>query len=308
MTDSIRCDLAENAIDYLILAGEQAKDGSPRMLKHALATLADGVELLLKARLELKDWCLIFKDIDQASRTKYESGDFQSVVFDQAVKRLENLCSVMIPNTHLAIINELRQLRNRIRHFAVSTEQRAAISLIVKTFSFAIGFVGEHLESVHDALRDELADLRTLLGEFEEFVDERMDEIESELDAAHLVVQCPVCLQNALTLGEEEVVCLFCGHKTDGEAAASQWADQFLRFQSLKDSLIDPQINSCPECGAEACINMCVETDGRLGYVCFSCGTEGDYQECTSCSNLCSRDSLGGMCDDCQSHFMDAND
>ena len=54
----ICCTLAENAFDYLVLAGEQASSYTPRMLKHALATLADGVELLLKAPPEKKDWKL----------------------------------------------------------------------------------------------------------------------------------------------------------------------------------------------------------------------------------------------------------
>lgn len=308
MAEPISCNLAENALDYLLLAGEQAKQGSPRMLKHALATLADGVELLLKSRLELKDWCLVFKEVDQATRPKYESGDFQSVVFEQAVKRLENLCSVPIANNHLAVINELRQLRNRIRHFAVSTERTVAISLIVKTFSFAIGFVADNLQPIHDDLEHEVTQLRTVLGEFEEFVDQRMTEIQPGLNEAFRVVQCPICLQDALTLGSEEVVCLFCGHKTDGESAASQWADRFLGFQSLKDSLIEPQIEACPECGSEACVDMGAETDGRLGHVCLACGEGGEYQHCMSCGNLCPEDSMGDMCEDCRDHFMNSND
>jgi hypothetical protein len=34
----------------------------------------------------------VFKDVDQAKRTNFEEGDFQSVTFDQAIKRLENIC------------------------------------------------------------------------------------------------------------------------------------------------------------------------------------------------------------------------
>jgi hypothetical protein len=308
MTEPIFCTLAENALDYLLLAGEQAKDGSPRMLKHSLATLADGVELLLKARLDITDWSLIFKDVAKASRSNYESGDFQSVFFDEAVKRLEKRCSVVIANSHLAIINELRQLRNRIRHFAVTTENDAAISLIVKTFSFAIAFVTDHLQPVHEAIEDELNKLRALLGEFEEFVDARMAEIQSDLDSAFRVVQCPVCLQDALSLGEEDVTCLFCGHKTDGESAASQWVDRFFGFQSLKDSLIEPQIEQCPECGAEACVDMGAETDGRLDYVCFACGEEGDYQHCSECGQLTGDDNPGEICNDCWEDVLRRND
>src|ERR1041384_5916796 len=38
MAQSIECNLTENALDYLILAGEQAKEKTRRMTKHALAT------------------------------------------------------------------------------------------------------------------------------------------------------------------------------------------------------------------------------------------------------------------------------
>ena len=278
------------------------------MIKHALATLADGVELLLKARLEVRDWCLIFKDVDQASQPKYKNGDFQSVLFDQAVKRLNNLCSVVIADSDLAIINELRQLRNRIRHFGVSTDKRAAMSLIVKTFSFALEFVTAHLQTDYQSLEGELAQLRALLGEFREFVDARMAEIQSELRSAHRVVRCHVCLQEALTLGGEDVVCLFCRHKADGESAAVQWVDRFCGFQSLKDRLVDPQIESCPECGVEACVDMSDETEGRLGHVCLACGESGSYQHCSTCGNLHADDNPGDCCDDCWSALMERND
>ena len=310
MSEPITCNLAENALDYLILAGEQAKEGSPRMTKHALATLADGVELLLKARLELRDWCLIFKDVDQASRPKYESGDFQSVVFDQAIGRLKNLCSIEIPSKHLAVINELRQLRNRIRHFAVNTERDVAISLITKTFSFGIEFVTEHLEQASENVRQEMARLRTLLGEFEEFVDERMGQIQAEIDAQKYCpfLDCPTCLQRTFYAEAESARCLFCGYQADGETAAAEWADRFLGFRSLKDSLIEPQIEPCPECGAEACVNANAETDGDVGYVCLSCGESGDYEHCSSCGQLHSDDKPGNHCSDCWQALLDRND
>jgi hypothetical protein len=49
-----------------------------------------------KARLEVRDWSMVFKDVDQAKLTKYEEGDFQSLTFDQAVKRPENICDQAI--------------------------------------------------------------------------------------------------------------------------------------------------------------------------------------------------------------------
>ena len=94
------------------LASRRRKGGS-RLLKHALATLADGIESLLKARLEAYDWCLIFKDVDKAERTKFESGDFQSVTFDQAIKRLTNICSVNFDHASFPVLESLRQLRKQ---------------------------------------------------------------------------------------------------------------------------------------------------------------------------------------------------
>ena len=49
-----------------------------------------------KARLEARDGSMVFKDVDQAKRTYYEEGGFQRVTFDQAIKRLENICDQAI--------------------------------------------------------------------------------------------------------------------------------------------------------------------------------------------------------------------
>ena len=72
MSEPIICNLAENALDYLILAGEQAREGNPRMMKHALATLGDGLELLLKARLEAHDWRQVFSNPARADLAKFQ--------------------------------------------------------------------------------------------------------------------------------------------------------------------------------------------------------------------------------------------
>ncbi|WP_238314540.1 hypothetical protein, partial [Methylobacterium crusticola] len=72
------------------------------------------------------------------------------MLFDQAVKRLENICLIDIEDKHAAVLDELRGLRNRIRHFAVETPESVAMSLITKTFSFAIEFVTDNLTNLQD--------------------------------------------------------------------------------------------------------------------------------------------------------------
>lgn len=308
MSESISFTLAQNALDYLLLAGEQAKVGSTRMIKHSLATLADGVELLLKSRLELKDWCFVFKDVDQASRKRYLSGDFQSVTFEQSVKRLQELCDVEISNTNMAVINELRQLRNRIRHFGVITERALAMSLLAKTFLFANSFVTEHLSDIHAKLEYEIVELRKMLGDFDEFVKLKMKEIASKIEEANTIIQCPFCLQEALSLGEGISQCLFCGYKAEGESAASDWINTFCGYGSLKDSLIDPVVFQCPDCESESCVNVRYITTREKCYVCFSCGQSSDYEHCMRCNNLCEEDSIGSMCKNCREYIIDSWD
>ncbi|MBI2806090.1 MAG: hypothetical protein HYX68_14005 [Planctomycetes bacterium] len=305
MSELITCGLAENALDYLILAGEQAKDGSPRMTKHALAALADGVELLLKARLEMRDWCLIFKDVDQASRPKYECGDFQSVVFDQAIGRLKNLCSVEIPSKHLAVINELRQLRNRIRHFAVNSDRAVAISIITKTFSFAIEFVSEHLEQVSDGVRMEMDRLRLFLGEYEEFIQERRNHIQPQIaekfEKHRPGLECPKCLQLDYYGNDKFAHCLFCGYRCEAEAAAEEWVE---KFESVHGNL--PQIVTCPKCGANACVEEGdSDTTFDVCYVCLSCGESG-FEACPACGKVHGDENREGLCRECWQHHFPA--
>jgi hypothetical protein len=297
MTEPIECSLVENALDYLLLAGEQAGEGSVRMLKHAIATLYDGVELLFKARLEVYDWSLVFKDEGQANRTEYEAGDFQSVNFKEAVRRLENICGVEIDKRDRPVLKELQQLRNRIRHFGVTTDRVKAISLITKTYSFALDFLTMHLvPEVNTDMEEQTNRVRSMLGEFTEFVDARLTEVQPILDSNVYYVDCPTCLQGFFFAEVDIAICLFCGFACGGKEAAAAWTDRFFGFQSLKDFRIEPQIQCCPACGAHACVNVGRATNEESVYFCFSCGVSGDYNHCTDCGQLHGDGYPGGRC------------
>ncbi len=177
-----------------------------------------------------------------------------------------------------------------------------------QTFAFALEFVGDYLTNLHDSLESEVFKLRVLLGEFQEFIDGRMAEIQGKIDNAYLVVQCPVCLQQALELGDGPSHCLSCEMCAEGELAARQWVNRFFGFQSREDSLVSPQIETCTECGAEACVDMGQETDGEINYVCFGCGQSGDYKHCSDCNSLHESDHPSDRCDDCWSDLMARND
>jgi len=310
MTDSIQCNLAQNALDYLILAGEQAQLNTPRMLKHSVATLADGIELLLKARLEIHDWRLIFVVPDKADEGKYQNGDFKSVTMDQAVKRLSDSCDITVDDEPLNTLDLIRRLRNKIRHFAVTTNREEVISLIAKAYSFAIDFTTTHLEPTQgDVLEAELNGLRKLLGEFSEFVTARLEEIQDILDdqgyAWH--VQCPKCAQETLYPSEEHAKCVFCGYDRDGETAAIDVVEYMHGpFRRVKEQIyIAECIEHCPECGHEACIYV----EEHKCWICLSCGESADYHRCNYCFRLYGGErGPGGACDDCWQHILEKND
>jgi len=301
MTEPIKCNLAGNALDYLLLAGQMAQEDTPRMLKHAVATLADGVELLLKARLEVYDWSLLFRNVDDADRSKIERGDFQSVTVEQAVKRLNGICEIEIEEQHIEVLNALRRLRNQIRHFAVTTDRTTVLSLLVKAYGFAVDFTTRQLEGeLDEEAGKNLAQLRRLLGEFEAFVSARTEEIRPILDdqTYSVHVECPRCLQETLYPDGGNASCAFCGYSADGEAAASDYVNQ--RFNpSYKELASDPIVQDCPECGASAAIPV----DEAGGILCLSCGETSHLRDCTRCGSP----TYGEYCDWCQ-HMVNKDD
>lgn len=304
MNDPVEYDLTENALDYLILAGEQAREGSPRMLKHAMANLADGVELLLKARLEVHDWRQTLIDTSENDRAKYDRGELKTVSFDDATKRLKKLCSIEIESTGKVLIKELKKLRDQIRHFGVTTDRTKAMSLLVKSFSFAIDFASEHIERNHPTFPDgEMFKLRTLLGEFGHFVRERLTQLEPILSRHEPFVDCPECLQTAFSPdgSGERARCLFCGFSCEGEDAACIWVDHWGPFQSPKGQMSEPLVGNCPECGSEAFVNLDRILDTMdFGYLCFSCGESDHYFPCSSCGQPCKGHER--VCRDCFGH------
>lgn len=309
MSNSIQCNLAQNALDYLILAGEQAQEGGSRMLKHSLATLADGIELLLKARLEMYDWCLLFKNVDRADKDEYINGDFQSVTVEQSVNRLEKICGVYIDEKHLQILNTLRKHRKKIRHFAFNSNKEEAISLITKTYSFAIDFTTEQLESHHGkTLEQELKDLRKLLGNFEVFVKSRLEVIQPILKSQDytLHVECPKCHQKTLYPDGGRAKCTFCGYDRKGDEAAIELIDHIHKLFRLKEQLFRHEyIDDCPECGSSACIY----NDENERYICLSCGECGNYNRCTDCDCLFTEEPApNGACAWCWQDLLRRND
>lgn len=289
MSQRIVCGLVKNALDHLLFAGSLAKRNTPRSLKHAVANLSDGMELLLKARLEIADWKLLFSDPAQADRKRYMTGTFESIKYGEAVKRLKQSCGVRITKGQKKVIDRVRSYRNMIRHHSLRADQAVVLSIITRTYSFAIDFITAEIEST-SAFRAgrQVERLRALLGSFEQFVAERMKDVGPAVarSANGLVVECPTCLQPAMHSDGEKSLCGFCGKNGDGEDMAVEWSIKKRGWRSPKDELIDPHAQTCPECGAEACVAVSDTDEYATQFHCFSCGEGGDYRSCCDCDQL----------------------
>ena len=266
----LQATLLENALDFLLSAAESVgRDEGPRSLKEAILHLANGIELLIKARLATEHWSLIFADIDKASHSALMTGDFISVEFPKAVERLGQIVGVTIEQPSDSYLRNLRKLRNRLTHFHASLDLAQANSLIAKSMSFCIEFCRQHDMTDRDA-QDKLADIHRNLVYFQEFVDERVTRILSEWNHV-LIWTCPSCWQETLIIDGGEAQCKFCSYMPDCHALAVENTDR--------------NIETCPECGDSTFALTTQHNNDK--WVCFSCGEhDGDYGRCFRCDGM----------------------
>ena len=166
--------LVENSLDFFLSAAEYAARDDPLSWKYSILHLADGVELLFKARLEREHWSLLFADINQASLEKLERGDFKSVDFEDTCRRLRQIALVEIDQRESEQLNELRRLRNKIRHYTTELNSRQLrgdiLGVYVNLYSFlrirrSIGHRGSPWEDKQRSRKGTRQEHRSGLGE-----------------------------------------------------------------------------------------------------------------------------------------------
>jgi hypothetical protein len=104
----------KNALHFLNSSIENL-DKAPRS---AIIDLHTAVELFFKARLMKEHWSLILSKPELANINNFEIGSFHSVYLDQAVKRLQDICSEKFKTEALENFKALSEHRNQIVHFA----------------------------------------------------------------------------------------------------------------------------------------------------------------------------------------------
>ena len=276
--------LLANGLDFILGAAERAEIGDPRDLKYAMLNLVDGVELLVKARLEQEHWTLLFDQVDKASQEKLRSGDFKSVEFEQAYRRLRDIAGVEIDTPVWKHLNDLRTIRNRTRHYNIDFELDQVRSLLAECLNFCHFFCNEQFPHLADNSQEKqlLAQIWEHLVQNKEFVDARMRTIAPELKDS-LAWECPACWQAAVIVDADDTSCKFCGIQPDATSLTEHNSPGHLSDPS------DPTeyLEDCPECGMGKIAALILASDCTLLYMCSFCGEGGAHLvHCVRCGAL----------------------
>jgi hypothetical protein len=316
--------LLENALDFIVNAGYYTKmepddpADEPRVLKHAVLNLAAGAELLLKERLRREHWSLLFERPDEATREKFERGDFRSVGGTSLMQRLEGIVGLQLGHDARHLLESLRAYRNRLEHFQFAGNQETVRGLVLKVSSFAWDFIHEELRGELEAAEQRLLEeVRQVMFDNEAFVETRMAHLRPQLDDAEgefgAVISCPRCWLEAFVIDGEGCRCLFCRWNPGGDAraaAAEEWAYAFAAADPKE--MID-FFHLCPECDDEWFANVGSHDEGERvpGWLCFSCGYNTDDESTELCSRcgqpyLSASSSVDVMCDRCWRDLMES--
>ena len=274
-SEELQQSLLDNALDFMLSAAEAvSRDEGHRTLKDAVLHLANGIELLLKARLAREHWSLIFSEVNRASYKELAKADFASVGYTTAVKRLEQIVGVAIDKSVGSHIQNLRKLRNRLTHFTATLEPAQAKSLVAKSMNFCVEFCEQEGMVTGDS-EGKISDIHMSLTDLQEFVDDRMASIQDDWENAP-IWECPECWQQALVIDGGQTDCKFCLHKADPQELAD-------------DSSESNVVEDCPECGEEATFALVPYNNDGGGWICFSCGQGGEeYDHCIRCNQMAS--------------------
>lgn len=312
---NIQLSLVENAVDFLKRSVEEVLEGRDdhRGYKYGLLHLCDGIELLLKCRLSNEGWEYVVADPKKTTEEKFNSGNFISVYWDDAIERVEDVTGQEFDAKTLDLLRRMRVLRNEIQHFRMNINDAECDSLLAAGLAFALSFIDDHLDE--EGLEEQVQELRQSLASFKEYVDARLAEVSVKVQEASRYsysMDCPRCLQLTLYSDGDESKCLYCGYISDGETTAREWVETFRgRPLSLKDEMTEPSIEDCPDCMRTACVEVAkyVTRELPVTHFCFNCGNHGDYKHCAACGNLFSdggEDQTG--CDRCIEYRANRDD
>ncbi|MGX4731441.1 hypothetical protein [Kitasatospora griseola] len=307
-----------NGLDYLLSVVEQLSNYgeiTPRQLKYAVVHLQAAAECLLKHRLELEHWSLVFKNPGDAKRSELDDGTLSTCTVDQTISRLTNIAGVTINDREAKGLRQVASLRNALQHYTRLHDPSSKVNRYqieanaVEVLEFLIHFLEQELlprfsQPERDTATADMMPIRHGLGQIRGYVQARMGRIWPRLaDVRHCTLQCPSCHELALVVKDGTVGCLFCQNAWSPYYGAEVYAAVVLGRGPWSDSHDGPKpVVCCPNCGIQALVLGAVTADDRDIRVdlCFSCSEITTHPEpCERCGEPFLPNDHETACADC---------
>jgi hypothetical protein len=302
----------ENGVDYLLSVTEHlGYNPSTRDLKYAVLHLHAATEVLVKSRLQIEHWSLVFEKPEGASRVNFEKGEFSSCGTKDALRRLINIACIDSGVSEAAErdLATLTKWRNALQHYGLSIPAPAVEKLAANVLDFLLAFVRNELRpqleyADRKSLDRQMESVSSGLASINKFLTTRLSRLRTELGAdLKGAVCCPMCSQIAL-LFNGEAECRFCQMVwSHGGEAAHAYIEE-VQGRTIVAGIRGhdfTQITECPECTAEALVSDVELGSGDVAeYLCFQCGTQqANLDSCDGCGVPTVADGGLSLCGSC---------
>jgi hypothetical protein len=286
--------LISHGLDFVLDAVTRLNDhaGEEREARYAVVHLAMGAELLHKGRLFRHDRMQVFQDPAAGTEAKLLSGDFFSVRPEKCIERLESMCAITFTTDEKGAYERLRQLRNKVVHFAMPMGEEALRAGAAEVLAVLVDFIDQHADIALGSAEAELRDqIYAGLANIEDWISKRLKAIGPEVHKSEPnVFGCPVCDQLALVVQDGERRCLFCFSEPSADEAALSHAREALGFHPYEGITQgwDP-FRRCPLCEEEEVVVRVSDDEKETESKCFACGKRFDDEhtaDCMRCGRL----------------------
>ncbi|MFJ7305224.1 hypothetical protein [Streptomyces sp. NPDC099088] len=286
----------ENGLDYLVSVIDHLAQHStlrdPALLKYAVLHLAAGTEVLLKARLELEHWSLVFANVDEATPEKLQDGTLKSCSPEVTRRRLKQIAGIDIPVHATNGLSRLADARNSLTHYGLIGEKAKRENveqLTAQVLHFLIGFLNTHLfpyldDDDHGHAVHTMESIRYGLTRIDSYAKERLRNLAPVLGPHRArSVQCYACMQWSLVVYKREdlglemfefanVYCVLCEFAVGPERAARLYEIGVLKRDMPRG--VETRREACPACDGRALVRgaFTVAAGDRPVDFCFDCG------------------------------------
>lgn len=215
--------LISNGLDFL----QKAIAGFSTEPKHSVINFYAAVELMIKARLMTEHWTLVVAK--QTSRRQFEEGDFISVGFEDAVKRLRDIVNIALSEQAYRSFDSIRKHRNKMVHFfhpgAFSKQEIESIAAEqLRAWHYLNQLLTTSWKGVFTAYAAEIAAIERSLRSHREYLRAKFIDLGPELKRLRAegdtIAICKTCTFDAAVIEEPadglfRTKCVLCGARHD---------------------------------------------------------------------------------------------